>query len=151
MLPMTRSRIARCVGALVGVAALGAALPAPALAKDRHHDHRRHRHDRHCDHDRGHRHDRHYDHDRGHRNAWKHDRHDRGRHHAYYAPRFLPAPPHWDGEHRHHTPAYYCGRCRTHFGSYDGLYEHVHHDHRVPTWYVPGVLAQVSFGWTFGF
>ena len=138
-MPMTRSRIARCLGALIGAAALGAALPAPALAKDRHHDDRGHRHDRHCDHG------------RGHGKAWKHDRHERGRYAAYFAPRFVPAPPHWRGADRHYAPAYYCGRCRSHFGSYDGLYGHVHLHHQVPTVYVPGVLAQVSFGWAFGF
>ena len=131
MRPMTRSRTARWLGALIGAAALLAALPAPAQAERRHE--RRH-HD-----DRGHRH-------RG------HDRDcDHGRNHAYYAPRYHPAPRWVHGGYRHHTPAYTCGRCRTHFGSYDALYGHVHQYHRVPTWQVPGVLAQVSFGWTFGF
>ena len=138
MKPMTRSRTLRSLGALVGAAALVAALPAPALAKDRHHDHRGHRDDRDCDDDH-----------RGHRRGWNHDRHDRGGYHAYYAPRFVPAPPHWNGAPRHHAPAYYCGRCRSHFASYQGLYGHVNHHHRVPAWVVPGVLAQVSFGFAF--
>ena len=69
---------------------------------------------------------------------------------AYFAPHFVPAPPHWQGAYRHHAPAYYCGRCRTHFGSYDGLYGHVHHHHRVPVVYLPGLLAEVSFGFAFG-
>jgi len=140
MMPMIRSRKARCFGALIGAAALIAALPAPAQAERRHerrhHDDRGHRdrgHDSDCDHGRG------------------HDRHAHGRHQAYYAPRYQPAPRWVRAGHRHHTPAYTCGRCRTHFASYDGLYGHVHHHHRVPTWRVPGVLAQVSFGWTFGF
>ena len=139
MLSMTRSRTARTLGALIGAAALVAALPAPALAKDRHHDDRGHRHGRDCDHG------------RGHGNAWKHDRHDHGRYAFYRAPRFVPAPPHWRGARRHHVPAYYCGRCRSHFASYQGLYGHVHHHHRVPARYVPGVLAQVSFGFAFDF
>jgi hypothetical protein len=137
MMPMTRSRRLRCFGALIGAAALLAALPAPALAERRderrHHDGRGHRghhgHDRDCAHARGHGH---------------------GRQQAIYAPRFQPAPRWARGGHRHQTPAYYCGRCRTHFTSYDGLYGHVNYHHRVPTWRVPGVLAQVSFGWTFG-
>ena len=133
MSPTTRSRMLRSLGALLGAAALAAALPAPALAKDRDRGHRRHRHDRDCDHD--------------HR---KSHRHERVRYPAYFAPHFVPAPPHWQGAYRHHAPAYYCGRCRTHFGSYDRLYGHVHHHHRVPVVYVPGLLAQVSFGFAFG-
>jgi hypothetical protein len=131
MMTMTRSRMVRCLGALIGAAALIAALPAPALAERRHHDgreHRGHGHHRACDHARGH--------------AY-------GRHPAIYAPRFQPAPRWVRGGHRHPRPAYYCGRCRAHFGSYDGLYGHVQVHHRVPTWRVPGLLAQVSFGWAF--
>jgi len=136
---MTRSRTARCLGALIGAAALVAALPAPALAKDRHHD------------DRGYGRDHDRDHGRGHASGRGHDRDGRGRYVVYTAPRFVPAPPRWRGARSHYTPAYYCGRCRTHFASYQGLTGHVHYQHRVPTWQVPGVLAQVSFGWTFGF
>jgi Ni/Co efflux regulator RcnB len=133
MMPMTRSRMLRCFGALVGAAALLAALPAPAQAERRDHDRRGHharRHDRDCDHDRGH--------------AY-------GRQRVIYAPRTQPAPRWARGGHRHYTPAYYCGHCRTHFGSYEGLHGHVNYHHGVPTWGVPGVLAQVSFGWAFGF
>ena len=136
---MTRSRSVRWLGALIGAAALLTALPAPALAKDRHHDHR-------GGHGRGHVHDRGCGHDYG----WRSDRHDHGRHHAYRASHFRPAPRHWHGGHGHHAPAYYCGHCRSHFASYDGLYGHVHHHHHVPTWRVHGLLAQVSFGWAFG-
>lgn len=135
MLPMTRSRMLRCFGALVGAAALLAALPAPAQAERRHHDRRGH-------HARGHDRDRDCDHDRGH--AY-------GRRRVIYAPRFQPAPRWARGGHRHDAPAYYCGHCRTHFGSYEGLYGHVNTHHAVPTWQVPGVLAQVSFGWAFEF
>ena len=141
MSPMTRSRTVRCLGALIGAAALLGALPAPAQAEGRHdrrHE-RRHDHDRDCEHGRGH------GYGRG------HDRHAHGRHQVYYAPRYY-APPRWvRADYRGHAPAYTCGRCRTHFGSYDGLYGHVHYHHHVPTWQVPGVLAQVSFGWSFGF
>ncbi len=132
MMPMTRSRMARCLGALVGAVALLGALPAPALAGGRHHDDRGHHgrgHDRDCDHARGHAH---------------------GRKVAYAAPRFRPAPPRvYVRSYRPPAPSYYCGRCRAHFASYDGLYGHVHVTHRVPTWQVPGLVAQVSFGWAF--
>ena len=152
MMPMTRSRTARCFGALIGAAALIAALPAPALAERR--DERRHHDDRGDrgrgrGHDHGRGHDR--DRDRGHACGRGHDRHDDGRHQAVYAPRYQPAPRWVRAGHRNHTPAYYCGHCQSHFASYDVLYGHVHRHHHVPTWLVPGVLAQVSFGWTFGF
>ena len=137
MRPMTRSRTARCLGALIGAAALLAALPAPAQAERRHD--RRHEHGRDCEHGRGHAYGR------------GHDRHAQGRHQAVYAPRYQPAPRWVRAGHRNHTPAYYCGHCQSHFASYDVLYGHVHRHHHVPTWQVPGVLAQVSFGWTFGF
>ena len=136
---MTRSRAARCLGALIGAAALVGALPAPAQAERRHE--RRHHDDR----GRGHRYD---DDDHRHRHGRGCDH---GRHQVTYAPRYY-APPRWvRAGYWDHRPAYTCGRCRTHFGSYDGLYGLVHTYHRVPAWQVPGVLAQVSFGWTFGF
>ena len=134
MMPMTRSRMARCFGALIGAAALLGALPAPALAGGRHHD------------DRGH-------HGRGHDDDHHHGRgHAHGRNVVYYAPAYRPAPRRvYANYYRPPAPAYYCGRCRTHFASYDGLYGHVNHYHSVPTWQVPGVVAQVSFGWAFEF
>ncbi len=138
MMPMTRSRMSRCLGALVGAAALLGALPSPALAGGRHHGdrgHHGHSYDRDCDHGRGHAHGRKYAH---------------GRKHAHHAPRYRPAPRWTHGVYyRQPAPAYYCGRCRTNFASYDGLYGHVHVAHRVPTWQLPGVVAQVSFGWAF--
>jgi hypothetical protein len=143
MTPMNRSRTARCFGALIGAAALISALPAPALAERR--DERRHHDDRGR---RGHDHD--HERGRGHAYGWGHAPRGHGGHFAYRAPR-RAAPPCWGrGGQRHHTPAYYCGRCRSHFGSYQGLYGHVHQHHHVPTWRVPRVLAQVSFGWAFG-
>jgi hypothetical protein len=134
MMTKTRSRTLRCFVALFGAAALLAALPAPALAGGRHHDGRGHHgrgHDRDCDHGRGHAH---------------------GRQQVVYAPRYQPAPRRvYAGYYRPPAPSYYCGRCRAHFASQGGLYGHVHVTHRVPTWQLPGVVAQVSFGWAFGF
>jgi hypothetical protein len=131
MMTTTRSRMLRCLGALLGAAALLGGLPAQA--EGRPHDDRGHRsrgHDRDCDAGRGHAH---------------------GRQLAIYAPRVQPALRRVRGGQRYVAPAYYCERCRTHFASYDGLYAHASRYHGVPTWRVPGVLAQVSFGWTFGF
>ena len=142
MKPTTRSRIARTLGALVGAAALVTALPAQAERRDH-----RHRDDDRRGWDGGHRHDRDWDHGRAHGRSW--DRRDHGRHRVVYAPRFHPTPRYYRGGYRAHAPAYFCGHCRSHFASYDGLYGHVHHHHRVPTWRVPGLLTQVSFGWTF--
>src|SRR5512139_3854658 len=96
MLPTTRSRLARCFGALLGAAALLSALPAPAFAERR--DERRHHDDR-WDRGRGHGHDRGrgHDRDRGHAYGFGHAR---GRHPAYRAPYYRPAPGHWHGGHR---------------------------------------------------
>lgn len=127
MMSTTRSRAARSLGALVAAAALLAAAPAPAQAEHRDHDRRgHHRHDDDCD-----RRDAH-----AHRGAW----HPRRGVHAFH---------HRRGGHQQHGRAYTCGRCRKHFASYDDLYGHVHHHHRVPVRWLPRVLTQVSFGWTF--
>lgn len=130
MTPTTRSRMARCLGALGAAAALLTVAPTPAQAEHRHHDHRRH-------------HGRHQDDDCDHRHAAR--RGDGHRFHHRPHARF-PAARGFQPSHR---PAYTCARCRVHFRSWDRLAGHVHHHHRVPSWRVPGLLAQVSFGWTF--
>jgi hypothetical protein len=103
---------------------------------------------------------------RGHRGHDRHDRHHHGHHakhhgghhghhrhhhgHGGHGPRIV-VKNHYRGYPVHHydyghAPAFYCGPCSHHFGSYDALSHHVHHHHHIAAIALPSVIFQASIG-----
>jgi hypothetical protein len=133
--------ILRALAGGIAAAALGFAPPEAASAHDDHRHHRKHGHPKHH---------KHKHHGYGHGYGYGH-----GHGAPYYGGVALGYgyPVHVHGPACGHgvaVQAFYCEPCGHRFGSLHALHGHVHHHHHVPTWQLPYVVIQASFGWVFG-